>query len=148
MLHHFSFMGGGHRSSFPADSGLYAGISEFAGDCLAIISVIWSKGGSVDISWRDRRRSGVPSGQQDYRGRRRIWRQLDDSDIRNLSWSVEITGSIGWDLFAARDSISYLPGGKEDVQEIHASLRTISCGGISAERQYILTEKRRRIISE
>lgn len=147
MLYHLSLMDIGHRPPFPADSGLYAGVPESSGDCLAIVSVVRLKGGSADVSRRDRRRGGVSSGQQDDGRRRRVWRQLADSDIRNLSWNVEITGSTGRDLFVACGSFGNLPDGKEDVQEVYASLRTISGGGISAERLYILTKKRRRIIS-
>lgn len=134
MLYWFSLMDGGHRSPFSSDSGLFAGFSESSGGCMAIISVFQSKGRYRDAAGWNGCWSSVLPGQQIYRRRNRVRRQLGDLDIGDLSWIVGSAGGAGRNLLAACGGFYYLHGGKADVRERQASLCTLRGGGISDER--------------
>lgn len=101
---------------------------------MAVISVFRSKGRYGDAYWRNWGRSSVLPGQQIYRGRSRVRRQLGDLNIGNLSRIVGSAGGTGRNLFAACGCFDYLSGGKEDVQETYAPFCTVPGGGISDER--------------
>lgn len=125
-----------HRSSNPEDSGQSADDLKSAGTDPADLSIIQREGGCCSDHGRNGGGSSFLSGQQGYEGGNRVWRQLDDFDTWNLSWSVGTPGSAVLRLPFACGGLCGLSVGEEDVRRIYASICTISGGGVSAANRF------------